>query len=752
MVDFSSQMENAYRKHFDAKTDISKREKAGKTLYIAAWIVEIFAVTTGLLIALSNPYQSYRELVNPDLMAKVQLFQGMLPLIVIAVVEATKIPLAQGFYMSKMLRWKILFLTSLSFLIFVTFETMSVGLETNFNFTTTRIINEEIIISEKTLAVSDLENQIKSLDEEKNDLENLDEKSISQDSQKSVSADNNARKNELAPLEKERDNIINDFNNRIESLRQKNSILTQEALNDPRIKPKNQELEQKVKERDNLIKNVNNKYSALLQSLNDERQTQAKLAEKAMEEGGFWDNKGIDEINARLENVKAEISAKQKEKTDEINSEKLRLDNKIIELRTEISKLTNLISSSTKPQREANQKRIDELEIQKTLKLNRNAKEIERINSKYNENIAFTNKDKQTRIAQITERQKRIPKIEEEKKQLLLKIEENNELIREAKKAKREKIQQNPVFRITTMLADRKCKNPETKGDEISRLEEKISEQQAKLKDLENKSTLLKSTSEKQEKVQLRIDNLEKKIDELYDLDDDEYKEKCPDGIYFQRDIANVTKEDTKNVAFIWFGSIAFIVSIMGVMLALASFVIRDSENFKKQKPQFLFNSLKRLIASFSLLLRKFGRLFVTIGQAITQFFDGLTHIFDRRIRDGIRRAIIGVRKKAREPKIKTVEVTKEVVVEKEIEVPVEKEKIVFKEVPKEVIRREMIHVPLYSTEHGKVDLDSIKMGEAATDNFTKAQSESIKTTKDASVKNQSKGQKKSENKSTKKK
>ena len=113
-------------------------------------------------------------------------FKGMLPLIVIAVVEATKIPLAQGFYMSKMIRWKILFLTSLSFLIFVTFETMSVGLETNFNFTTQRIIDEEIIISEKTLAVSDLQNQIENLDEEKKDLENLNEKTISEDSQKSV--------------------------------------------------------------------------------------------------------------------------------------------------------------------------------------------------------------------------------------------------------------------------------------------------------------------------------------------------------------------------------------------------------------------------------------------------------------------------------------------------------------------------------------------------------------------------------------
>ena len=188
----------------------------------------------------------------------------------------------------------------------------------------------------------------------------------------------------------------------------------------------------------------------------------------------------------------------------------------------------------------------------------------------------------------------------------------------------------------------------------------------------------------------------------------------------------------------------------MGVMLALASFVIRDSENFRTNKKNYLFNSLRRLITSISLLLRNFGKLFIRIGKAITSFFDGLTHIFDRRIRDGIRRSIIGMRKKIREPKIKVVKVPQEIVVEKEV--PVEKEKIVFKEVPKEVIRREMIHVPLYSTEHGKVDLDSIKMGEGATDNFTKAQSESIKTQKDAFIKNQSKGKKTSVNKSTKKK
>ena len=38
----------------------------------------------------------------------------------------------------------------------------------------------------------------------------------------------------------------------------------------------------------------------------------------------FFDDKGIDEINAKLDEVKAEISAKEKEKTDEINLEKIR--------------------------------------------------------------------------------------------------------------------------------------------------------------------------------------------------------------------------------------------------------------------------------------------------------------------------------------------------------------------------------------------------------------------------------------------
>ena len=55
-----------------------------------------------------------------------------------------------------------------------------------------------------------------------------------------------------------------------------------------------------------------------------------------------------------------------------------------------------------------------------------------------------------------------------------------------------------------------------------------------------------------------------------------------------------------------------------------------------------------------------------------------------------------------------TVEVTKEVEVERtiekivEVEVPVEK--VVIQEVPVEIIRKELVYVPLYSTDSGLID------------------------------------------------
>tara|TARA_X000000950_G_scaffold102605_1_gene129630 strand:- start:4472 stop:6577 length:2106 start_codon:yes stop_codon:yes gene_type:complete len=701
MADFSSQMENAYRKHFSASSQIDSRNKTGKYLYIAAWIVEIVAVLTGLLIALSNPYLAYNELTEPELIDKVLAFQGVLPLFAIAVVEATKIPLAQGFYMSRMLRWKILFMSALLLLIFVTFETMINGLETNFSFTTNRIIEEETTISEKSLAVDDLNNQIIELDKEKVELKDLSERSISETFQKSINDDNDAREGELEPLRNDKQSILDDFDRRIDNLQNDIARLLDVGSSDATVQDNRRRLEALEQEKRSIVETISLRFDGELKDLRERLKDKEKELREEQKEDAFLNSTEKEQktAEATIVEIKSRISQITATKENEIQSKNLEIDREINSLTKQINSRTKSLGASSQSKINASEKKIAKLQEQRDRKIRIIDEKINQINLKYNSSTEQTSTLKNKELLTISQRKERIPLIEKEKLKLLEEIEENNEIIREAKKAKREKIQENNVFRLTAMLMPRKCKNPVSKENEKGKI-----------------------------------------------------VEECPEGIYLERDIANVTKEDTKYIAIIWFGSISFIIAVIGVMLAFASFVIRDEENFKAQKPKFLFNSFRRLITSFSLLLRKFGTLFIIIGKAITNFFDGLTHIFDRRIRDGIRRAIIGVRKKAREPKIKTVEVTKEVVVEKEIEVPVEKEKIVFKEVPKEVIRREMIHVPLYSTEHGKVDLDSIKMGEAATDNFTKAQSESIKTTKDASVKNQGKGKKSSENKSTKKK
>ena len=54
----------------------------------------------------------------------------------------------------------------------------------------------------------------------------------------------------------------------------------------------------------------------------------------------------------------------------------------------------------------------------------------------------------------------------------------------------------------------------------------------------------------------------------------------------------------------------------------------------------------------------------------------------------------------------KIVKVTKEVPVEKIVKETVEVEKVVYKEVPKEIVRKEVIHVPIYTN-----DTDLLKFG-----------------------------------------
>ena len=115
---------------------------------------------------------------------------------------------------------------------------------------------------------------------------------------------------------------------------------------------------------------------------------------------------------------------------------------------------------------------------------------------------------------------------------------------------------------------------------------------------------------------------------------------------------------------WLWFGVLSFIISVIGTMLAFASLVLLDPRlHIIRNKRTAHWKGLSIRISRFFVLVNKY---------------------------------IWGKIKRFRDPKI----VEKEVVVEKEVEKIIEKnigEKIVYEkvEVPKEVIRKEMVYVPL---------------------------------------------------------
>ena len=173
-----------------------------------------------------------------------------------------------------------------------------------------------------------------------------------------------------------------------------------------------------------------------------------------------------------------------------------------------------------------------------------------------------------------------------------------------------------------------------------------------------------------------RINELESKVMPLLDersgleiIITDAY-EKTPiyryaRGVYGLEEGVLISEKQITRFAAFWYGSIALIVSTMGIFLAFASFIFMysgiDFKELKENKPGPL------------------RRAFINMMES---------------------------RKKRYDNPEKIVKVTKEVPVEKIVKETVEVEKVVYREVPKEVVRKEVIHVPIYTN-----DTDLLKFG-----------------------------------------
>jgi len=120
--------------------------------------------------------------------------------------------------------------------------------------------------------------------------------------------------------------------------------------------------------------------------------------------------------------------------------------------------------------------------------------------------------------------------------------------------------------------------------------------------------------------------------------------------LYGSNDACALEEEQLSFTKAIWFGSLAIIVSVLGTILALAAFVVRHPP-VSSSRP---------------------------LGKRL-------------------RFCLLSIRKRMNKPRVVTETVEVEKIVEVVKEIPVDK--IVFKEVPVEIVKREVVHIPVYTND-----------------------------------------------------
>ncbi|PHR56726.1 MAG: hypothetical protein COA44_07700 [Arcobacter sp.] len=140
----------------------------GVNLVKFAWVIEIIAVLIGFLISIMVSYSVYFEIKRGDHSFGFNDFSAIfvagLPFLLVAVVEATKIPVATAMMYAKSKGWRIMLFVGVLMLTLITFETMINGFERNFANLTLAIDERKDNVVLINQNIANIEEQIKNID------------------------------------------------------------------------------------------------------------------------------------------------------------------------------------------------------------------------------------------------------------------------------------------------------------------------------------------------------------------------------------------------------------------------------------------------------------------------------------------------------------------------------------------------------------------------------------------------------------
>jgi hypothetical protein len=187
----------------DTNNELSNQKlfNIGVKLVKFAWAVEILAVTIGFLISIIVSFSVYAELNKTDRVLSFgdysSILVAALPFVLVAVVEAAKIPVATALMYAKHFWWRVLFFIGLVLLATITFETMLNGFERNFS-------GLNITIDEKKNGSLLLQDKVDVLENRKEKINIINLQQVDNDYRLNVQTANNAY---YTALNKEREHI-----------------------------------------------------------------------------------------------------------------------------------------------------------------------------------------------------------------------------------------------------------------------------------------------------------------------------------------------------------------------------------------------------------------------------------------------------------------------------------------------------------------------------------------------------------------
>jgi len=536
--------------------------RVSKVLYRFAWFVEFCAVGTGLAITIMvamTTFESNSQFANAGSAANyVNVVIAALPFFLASVIELAKIPAAQAMYLTRNIKWKILFAITLLFLAVVTFETAINGFERNFtniSFQVTQLKDQrEKVVGTRDELVRQIEEDSKItleevLDENRQRKQALDVKR---------DADIESLKAKYAGLSEAQANINDD----IDRLREELTNLEGERREGERSQREIQE-----RNRQQANNEAQKKYEQLADSVKTEEAKLLKMTESYDQkylDAGYWEK-------GRLKRAFDKDSAAQQIRIDEARAQ------------LNAFSLTESSQSSISKFNDVTNKLKSEFDIRE-----------QELKSRINELVARRDQ-----------------------------TQDSEEALR--READREALEQR--YREDS---DRLQLDADKQVAEYQSIDVRKSENQVKLRDVEDELISLNGSINSAAK-----DNQVYRLAKLFS-----------DGVT----IAEVPEEKINLIAKIWFGSLASIIAFTGILLALASEVVKR-QVITPQREQS--RGVASALASLSLSINRFVR--------------------------------------AR-PRVEYRTEVKEVVKE----IPVEK--VVVQEVIKEVIKKEVVHVPVYTS------------------------------------------------------